>query len=294
MSQARALFFSLDDLAHAEQIIGHLDERGFLADFNPRSEILAKVQQFDPPGIAARSLQECLLLQLPHPSLAYTWVRDHYDSLLEGHCPKSVRKELSSLNFYPGAKFQSCPTPSRIPDIILEPTDSGLQITINEEPLPRFQLIHSPELPHFFRAGKWVEKILSRRRHILTQIMQALFKIHREFFFGNGALHPLSLQQMARELGLNASTVARAVKDKYVACPRGIFLLKDFFPYSHAKAKKILKELIIAEDKQKPYSDQALMRLMCEAGIPCARRTIAKYRRLLRIPTASRRRRAIE
>lgn len=294
MAQAETAFSSPADLAYAEQIIGHLDERGFLTDFSPRMEILAKIQEFDPPGIAARNLQECLLLQLQEGSMAHTFVRDHFHDLLEGICPKTVRKELAGLDFYPGAKFQSHTVPATTPDIILEPTDSGLQILINEEPLPRFELMNSPELPHFYRAGKWVEKVLARRRHILTEMMQILLKKHPEFFLENGVPNPYSLEKMAKELGLHTSTVARAVKDKYLACPRGIFPLKEFFPYSHAKSKKLLKELIADEDKQKPLSDLSLMRLMTEAGIPCARRTVAKYRRLLKIPAASQRRRVIE
>lgn len=145
-----------------------------------------------------------------------------------------------------------------------------------------------------------MEQVLLRRHDILTQIMNSLLQKHPEFFFEAASLRPLSLHQIAQELGLHTSTIARAVKDKYIACPRGIFPLKHFFPHasnikedgktiSHLAARQLLQDLIAAEDKKKPFSDNALVRLMAEAGIPCARRTIAKYRRALHIPTASQR-----
>jgi RNA polymerase sigma-54 factor len=312
MEQAKAAFPDPIDLYMAEQIIGHLDFQGFLGDFKANGDILAKIQTFDPPGIAARNLQECLLIQLKEKSLAFRLIKDHFDDLLharwslltqklsltETEIQLILRQEISPLNFHPASKF--CPPSSHfmIPDIVI---DSNETIHINEEPLPQFTVQTSPcsDMDRYYTAGKWMEKILSRRRQILTQIMHSLIQKHPDFFQGATTVsHPLTLQQMAHELGLHHSTIARAVKDKYVACPQGIFPLRHFFPHtltkndtvSHLSAKKLLQELIKNEDKKKPLSDSALMRLMQEAGIPCARRTVAKYRHLLQIPTASLRR----
>ena len=316
MQQAKIAFNSPSALHLAEQIIGNLDHQGFLGDFKADPDILAKIQTFDPPGIAARSLQESLLIQLKgkEGSLAYQLIAHHFDDLLRsrwsyltktlGYSLETIqavlRKEISPLDFHPASKFQTTHFIPLIPDIIVDPTSP---IKINEDLLPAYTLNPSPcsEMNRYHTAGKWMEKILARRRHILTQIMEALLKKHPEFFHeGKKTLHTLSLEQLAEELGLHCSTVARAVKDKYVACPRGVFPLKYFFPHtstvneegttiSHLDAKKLLQELIRTEDKKKPFSDSALTRLMIEAGIPCARRTITKYRRLLHIPSAAQR-----
>jgi RNA polymerase sigma-54 factor len=322
MGQARNAFDDPEQLAHAEEIIGNLDEKGFLGDFEADPQILTIIQTFDPPGIAARNLQESLLIQLSslnkQDSLAYFLLSHHFNDLLRcrlsylakklrmtvSEIQASLQKEISSLDFHPASRFQSTSSAVVIPDIIIEQMDNSFQIKINEAPLPRFTL--SPpsmaNLNSHYTEGKWMEKILSRRREILTKIVQYLLVKHSEFFSGaTQNLMPLSMQEMAKELQLHESTVARAVKDKYVACPRGIFSLRYFFPYtsskqndgtaiSHVDSKQLLLQLILHEDKKKPLSDNALARSMSKAGIPCARRTVAKYRKGLNIPPASHRR----
>ncbi|HEX2579256.1 MAG TPA: RNA polymerase factor sigma-54 [Rhabdochlamydiaceae bacterium] len=322
MEQARTSFNNPEQLSHAEAIIGNLDEKGFLGDFEADAQILAVIQTFDPPGIAARTLQESLLIQLSslnkQNSLAYFLLSRHFDDLLRcrlsylakklrmsvSELQASLQKEISSLDFHPASRFQQAPSVVVIPDIIIEQIESNLQIKINEAPLPRFTL--SPPsmatLNSHYTEGKWMEKILSRRRDILTKIVQYLLVKHTGFFSGAAPnLTPLSMQEMAKELQLHESTVARAVKDKYVACPRGIFSLRYFFPHasskqddgtpiSHIDSKQLLQQLILQEDKKKPLSDNALARAMSKAGIPCARRTVAKYRKVLNIPPASHRR----
>lgn len=313
MAQAQS-YFSGADQQIAEQIIGHLDERGFLGDFKADRDILAKIQTFDPPGIAARDLQECLLIQLKgrEESLVYLVVRDYFNELIETKwsylaqkldrkgIESLLRQELSQLDFFPGLKFRHDPLPFTTPDILI---DSFGNIEINEELLPPFILLHCRELSHFYTQGKWVEKMVAKRRQILKLIMQTVMKKHADFFQGSQTVSsPLSMQELASELGLHISTVARAVKDKYVSTPQGLFPLSHFFPHTAAvteegekvsdlKAKSLLKELIENEDKKKPHSDDTLAQLMQKAGIPCARRTVTKYRHLLKIPAAMKRRR---
>ncbi len=322
MEQARTAFHDLEQLDHAEQIIGNLDEKGFLGDFEADPHILTIVQTFDPPGIAARDLRESLLIQLrgkkKENSLAYFLIAEHYNDLLRcrlsyvakklhqtvGDIQAALQKDISSLDFHPASRFQTTPSAMVTPDIIIQQMDSGYQVKINESPLPRFIL--SPpsfaNLNRHYTEGKWMEKILARRREILTKIVHYVLEKHAGFFSGmTQNLEPLSMQEIAQELQLHESTVARAVKDKYVSCPRGIFSLRYFFPYtsatneqgtpiSHVEAKQLLEKLIHTEDKNKPLSDNALARAMSKAGIPCARRTIAKYRKVLNIPPASHRR----
>jgi len=322
MEQARISFNDPQQLAHAKEIIGNLDEKGFLGDFEADTQTLSVIQTFDPPGIAARNLQESLLIQLAslnkQNTLAYFLLSHHFDDLLRGRLAylskklrisvaeiqASLQKELSSLDFHPASRFQSIPSAVVIPDIIIEQIENTFQITINEAPLPRF-ILSPPSmttLNSYYTEGKWMEKILSRRREILTKIVQSLLVKHNGFFSGaTQNLSPLSMQELAKELQLHESTVARAVKDKFVACPRGIFSLRYFFPHisskqdngtaiSHIGSKQLLLQLILQEDKKKPFSDNALAHAMSKAGIPCARRTVAKYRKILNIPPASHRR----
>jgi RNA polymerase sigma-54 factor len=322
MQQARTIFHDPEQLAHAEQIIGNLDEKGFLGDFDADPQILKIVQTFDPPGIAARDLQESLLIQLKaqkkEESLAHFLILHHFDDLLRcrlsylakklhmtvADVQAALQKDISSLDFHPASRFQTTSSSVVIPDIIIEQTDNGYQVKINESPLPRFIL--SPpsfaNLNRHYTEGKWMERILARRREILTKIVHYLLEKHAGFFSGaTQNLEPLLMQEIAHELQLHESTVARAVKDKYVSCPRGIFSLRYFFPHtsaknkdgtaiSHVASKQLLLQLILHEDKNKPLSDNALAGAMSKAGIPCARRTVAKYRKVLNIPTASHRR----
>ena len=322
MQQARSAFLDKDQLFHAQQIIGNLDEKGFLGDFEADPQILKIVQTFDPPGIAARNLQESLLIQLKiqkkEDSLAYYFLSDHFDDLLRcrlsylakkfrmpiSEIQASLQKDISSLDFHPASRFQTTSSAVVIPDIIIEQLEEGYQVKINESPLPRFVL--SPpsfaNLNSHYTEGKWMEKVLARRRDILTKIAHYLLEKHAPFFSGTTQnLAPLSMQEIAKELQLHESTVARAVKDKYVSSPKGIFSLRYFFPHtsaqneegtaiSHVASKQLLLQLILHEDKRRPLSDNALAKDMSKAGIPCARRTIAKYRKLLNIPPASHRR----
>lgn len=325
MQQARTVFDNPEHLAEAEQIIGNLDEKGFLGDFTADPQILQMIQTFDPPGIAARHLQDSLLIQLKFQkkenSLAYMLIFNHFEDLLSGRLSflakklhlsvsdiqAALKRDISSLDFHPGGRFQTTLSPAVIPDIIIEQEGDHFEVKINESPLPRFTL-SPPSLANLNRhhtEGKWMERILKRRQEILTHIAQYLLKKHALFFSGAAQnLKPLSMQEMALELQIHESTVARAVKDKYVYCPRGVFSLRYFFPHaatkneegapiSHLDSKQLLLQLILQEDKKNPLSDHALASAMSKAGIPCARRTITKYRKILKIPPASLRKKVV-
>ena len=312
MAQARAVFTDSATLKQAEEIIGNLDRDGFIGDFSSDPSILKTVQTFDPPGIAARDLRESLLIQLRLLKKENTWayqiMETHFEALMEGKLSwvaqqiqstpslliALLKKEISSLNFHPGATFDSNFSPAIIPDIIVEYIGGHWAIKINETPLPRFKL-SSPELFNFYSEAKWVQTILKRREEILRKIVTYLLEKHAGFFQRTtSVIEPFTLQEMSQKLHLNESTIGRAVKDKYLSCPQGIFSLKYFFPHaavkgttiSHLYAKKILQRLIDQEDKTRPLSDLALSQTMAEEGIPCARRTIAKYRKSLKIPGA--------
>lgn len=316
LQQAREALSSLQQLHRMEKLIDSLDEYGFLSEDSSDSEMVELLQSFDPPGVGARSLQHALLLQLKRRGeknlLAFRLIQDHYEDLLNDRkdllCQKLscrleqlqsvIQHSLAPLSLNPAAPFQQRVCPVQTPDIFIEPFENGWKIILNEAPLPKFQVNSSTELSRFEPSARWIEKILFRRCHIITRIVQIILEIQSDFFFGkNSDLQPLTLRHVAHRLSLHESTVCRAVKGKYLSCPRGIFPLKYFFPHpisnletSHHTAKERLKLLIERENKQKPLSDDQLSKALQAQGISCARRTIAKYRKSLCIPPVSLRR----
>jgi RNA polymerase sigma-54 factor len=189
------------------------------------------------------------------------------------------------------------------------------QVTINTKPLPKFcitekysSLLHSPEVSReeknqfkkYLFSGKWLQHMLSQRTETLQKITKYLVKMQLPFFENEAAIEPLSLREVAKEISLHESTVARAIKDKYLSCPHGVFPLRKFFSnslrapsgkkVSTQSAKEILRKMLENEDKIAPLSDKALAEKLSQQGIICARRTIAKYRKQLQKPKASQRR----
>lgn len=318
--------FSGKDLKEAEKIIASLDHLGFLGTTAVNEDILKIVQTFDPPGIAARDLRESLLLQLKYKgeenSLLYTIISLHFQDLLHNRfldlekklelpahtLKKRIRKKLFSLNFQPAAKFTRDYTQALIPDIYVYKIGHEWHIEIDESFLPSFNLIHFDNnatdksyIKSHITQGKWLLHIIRRRHTTLKTISSYLLK-HQQAFF-NGDLHqliPLNMQQAAQEIGLHASTIARATSHKYISTPHGIFALRNFFshalktshhkPVSHHTVKQLLLNLIKQENKQMPLSDEQIVEIFLTKGINCARRTITKYRKHLHIPSSLKRR----
>ncbi|MFI5334408.1 MAG: RNA polymerase factor sigma-54 [Chlamydiales bacterium] len=343
MQQAK-LSLSHEELPLAEQLIGNLDEQGFLrlplASFfdedkrDAAQRVLEKVQEFDPPGIAAFNLQHSLLLQLhlkgKGESLAFQIIREHFDDLIHQRAlqlqkklncsrdaiDRAIYQEIGSLNLYPAARFNVEPTQPVLPDLILEKEEEGWRIEVNEAALPHFRIDpifhstgNSPQEQTFFRkhvaAAKWLERILERRRKMLRDTGNFLVKNQEAFLTGaSKAPSPLTMQELAQTLGVHPTTIVRAVAHKFVLSPIGMLPLRSFFSQtsftagdteiSSGQAKEVLRELIAKEDKKTPLSDQALSRKMQHMGVSMARRTVAKYRRALKIATASARRDLLE
>ena len=326
--QAREAF-SLLQLPIAEEIIGNLDHRGFLGDISVNEEVLKVVQTFDPPGIAARDLKQSLLIQLEAKkqknSLLYRVLSQYFQDLLQNRFPelekklkltphtlkKLIHKELFSLDFQPGARFSSHLSASLIPDIFVYKVGDNWKIEINETYIPQITLSEfannnfSSSEKNYIRLhatkGKWLLHIIRRRNTTLKKIMEYLLKHQQSFFNGElNQLAPLNMQDAAKELGLNPSTIARATSHKYVSAPHGIFLLRSFFSHavntshgpaiSHHTVKNLLLDLIDKENKSEPLSDDRIVALLSTKGIHCARRTITKYRKALSIPSSQQRR----
>lgn len=220
----------------------------------------------------------------------------------------AVQKTLPLLHLHPGTRYTSGHYPSLppyiTPDLFILLREGVLVAEANDASLPllRFnreymEWLHTPSLneetksylEERLHAGKWLLRTIRERNQTLCRIGRALIEIESDFFLHpKGELSPLTMQEMADRLGLHESTIARAVAQKYVSSPRGMMPLRAFFTHSYlttsgkevsAKTvKTLLREILAEEDKRRPLSDEALSSLLQEKGIPCARRTIAKYR----------------
>jgi RNA polymerase sigma-54 factor len=335
VQQARMSFENADDRRLVLAIIEGLDDDGYLNEDVPAEPAAIErgihlLQQIGPAGIGARNLRECLSLQLaynyPEEKLARGIVENHLELLASRHWERiasalgtSVEevKEavgfIKTLNPKPGAGLANFQAQYVTPDIILESKDSRLSFYMNDRYLPSIRL--NPEymalaetdtetaayLNDKYRRFEWLVKSIEQRRATITNIMQALL-VKQEAFFKEGflALKPLTLKDIAAEIGVHESTVSRATMNKTIQTPNGSFNLRLLFSPKLATAEGdgisqrtlqlMMKNLIDAEDKSKPLSDQKIADYLTkEKGVNIARRTIAKYREQLNIPPAYKR-----
>ena len=294
-------------------------------------QALETLQSLDPAGVGARSLSECLLLQLarqdaPSPldmEIVRRFLPDlgkkHYSlSARELHTtPEEVRaaeKRISALDPCPGRSFQPAePTLYVRPDLFIAELDGKLQVILNDYYLPRVSISQyyvrllkesdEPEtrayLQQKMQQAKWLLNSLERRGSTLRQCAEAILETQRAFFAGQTTeLVPMTMVTLAERLHLHPSTVSRATREKYLQCRQGTYPLRYFFSRalgeqgpSQQTVKLRLLELIRQEDHSRPLSDQKLAELLAEQGIRIARRTVAKYRTELRLGSAAARRR---
>lgn len=293
-------------------------------------EVLQKIQTFDPYGVGATTLQESLLNQLrlqgKENSLAATLIKNHYDDLLHHRIPLIQKKlmctfkeiahavdhDLLPLHLHPGIAYTREPTQHLVPDVSLRQEGEQLYVDINHDFIPTVRInasyrkmMEDPATPQETKgfihkkilAYKWLCRNIQQRGDTIEKIAAALAKRQRAFFLNpDGVLTPLTMKEIAEELGLNESTITRAVNNKYLSSPRGLHPLRFFFshPYlneegetvSSTTVRDMLKNLIENEDKKNPLSDEALSLRLKEQGITCARRTISKYRAELNLGNA--------
>jgi RNA polymerase sigma-54 factor len=318
MQQARDAFVSQEELSLAETIIGNLTEKGYYTDAanTPlEKKVLAIIQTFDPPGVGAKNLQESLLIQLrlqkKQDSLGHQLIERYFDALLHNQRPYLQKKlglspveltllikELSTLNLNPASHFQTTINPHIIPDLYLDHDGENWEVRINDEPIPSFRMrkkLPSPINPEIYKhlsSGQWLLRNILNRERTLRFIAAYLIKKREDFLLGNQrSLSPLLMKELATELNLHESTITRAIAGKYLYCPAGLLSLRSFFSHKNTSPKTLLKELIRKENKQKPLSDEALAQTITAQGFPTARRTIAKYRQELAIPSQPQRKR---
>ncbi len=320
MEQARLSLSTKEDLKIAEHLAGSLDKRGFLTDSDvlPHMErVLQKMQLFDPPGIAAKSLRESLLIQLRHRNLresfAYELIYNHYEDLLHNRLPqiakktkysieevkKTIEEHIASLNLRPASHFFSEWTAPILPDMILTYENEIWRIEPNEECFPMFQIkVEKAQDRYYLERAHWIKKAIANRQKTLISICHYFIKIQGNYLNAESSeLKPMTMQEVAEALNLHISTIARAVHEKHLFCPRGIVAMRSLFTYdlgnttSNQSVKQLLSTLIEEENKEHPLSDEALALKISASGIPLARRTVAKYRKLQKIPSARHRRR---
>lgn len=297
-------------------------------------EVVQMVQTFDPVGVGARTLQEALLIQLKRQSkegtLAYRIIEKQFDNLIHNKIP-SIRKSLrctadqisravdddiSRLDLHPGLQLSTGTATLLVPDVTIRQEEDRLVVDVNDESVPRLRLNRhylsmlddeqvTKEAKDFIRqkvvSAKWLMRNIMQRNTTIERIAHSLAKRQAGFFLqSQGKLVPLTMKTMADELGVHESTVARAVANKYIDCPRGVLPLRSFFTnalasnegddISSSTVKGLVKEIIEKEDKSRPLSDEVISAMLKERGITCARRTVAKYRVVLELGTAQQRR----
>jgi RNA polymerase sigma-54 factor len=297
-------------------------------------ELIALLQTLEPAGIGARSLRECLLLQMRakgmENSLSYRLVDLHLDLLAERKIkalsalldvlPEQVEEcadFLQTLEPRPGSAFSPPEEQAYLyPDVFVDWDKGRFRITINEQYTPNVRVnasygnllkqkgTSSKYLEDSYQKFLWLQKALEQRKETLLKITQELVKVQEKYFlsFKKEDLIPLTLKDIAEQIDVHESTVSRAVKNKVLQTKKGAVELKSFFTAkictqdggtaSSASAKTAIKKFVEHEDKQKPLSDQALASLLEKnSGLSISRRTVAKYREELKIPSSSKRKR---
>ena len=337
-AQVHVLIDSLDDYGYLADSLSDIVDNSpleWMLDENTLAQALAALQRFDPPGIGARSLHESLLLQLarqaddPVKQCACQLVQHHLGQWQTAAQQKQLQRALpqfstttfqaalqriAALNPYPAyGQTTSQPTAYVQPDVIIREGRKGWQIEVVKNAWPQLQLnadyaelLAEADLDQACQS-KWQEAqahldSLALRQSTVLRLAEWILNKQQDFFiFGPIGLAPLTLKETAQALGLAESTISRAVNQKYLACPRGVFALRYFFSQavsqnehnaqgsSQMAVKTLLETLIEQEDSSKPYSDTNLVAQLAKHGITLARRTVAKYREELKIAPAHQR-----
>lgn len=320
-------------------LIGSINEDGYLnqsvedlavsAGYEPNClyDVLAVIQDFDPVGVGARSLKECLLLQLQRLGneslVAVGIVNDHLDLLAAKNYgelarrlnvkPEEIRqaeKIIATLNPRPGTAFGSDISPYIVPDVFVEKRESGYCVALNNDQIPQLRISKcyrdlmadgksSEEVRKYIRdkmrSGVFIIKSIYQRQQTLRRVATAIVKAQGDFFdSGVAALKPLTMSEVARQVGLHETTICRCVANKYMKTPGGVFEMKYFFTpglktsdgktVSNKAVQDMIAGMVADEDSAKPLSDQDIFEKLNALGLRVARRTVAKYRMAMKIP----------
>ncbi len=328
-----------------ESIIGNLDENGYLTASQEEllqngkysqddlDDALAVVQDFDPIGVGARDLRECLLLQLkafdPQNTLAQQIVSEHLKQV-QANQLKEVARALNrpievvkraldvikKLDPRPGLRYNKTEPRLVEPDVYFRKVDGLWQVFLNEDDMPQLRL--SPTYRRLlardaadrdvrnyvkerFTAAIQLLKNIEQRKHTILRVCQSIIARQGDYLDqGPDALKPMMIKEVAEEVGVHPSTVSRAVASKYAHTSQGVLELRSFFSeavngpegggMSLLTLKRLVKKMIDEEDATKPMTDDQIAKKLEDAGIRVTRRTVAKYREDMRIPSTHQRR----
>src|SRR5687768_6385903 len=329
--QLRDLGEKVRDIGQA--IIGNLDDDGYLVasveeiaamgewPVSDVERVLQHVQTFDPIGVCARDLQECL------------WLQTEQLRLLQNHQVPEIARRMGmpiedlkehieiirNLDPKPGSRYNPQQSQYVIPDVYVVKVEDQYVAMLNEEGLPQLRIsptyrrlldknvAGTPEnnetrayVKDKFRSALWLIKSVDQRQKTIQKVANSIINFQREFLdHGIEYLRPLVLRDVANDIGMHESTVSRVVTNKYMHTPQGVFEMKYFFhsgiassygeAVSSVTIKQRIRKIIEQEDPRKPLSDSKIVSILQREGLELARRTIAKYREELKIPTSNQR-----
>ena len=353
LSQLELITLAVTDKAIAIALIDAINDDGYLtasleeicatlsADLDTEPEeieaVLHLLQTFEPPGVGARDLAECLNLQLAQLEPDTRWLDEarklisRHIQLLAEHDYKALMKQMNlnreeleqvvvliqSLHPRPGSQVHEAHTEYVVPDVQVKKSGGAWKVELNTDALPRLRInsdyarmirradnsADNVSLKNHLQEARWFIKSLQSRSETLLRVATCIVERQRAFLeYGEEAMKPLVLHDIADTLGLHDSTVSRVTTRKYMHTPRGVFELKYFFSShvgteqggtcSSTAIRARIKKHIQAEKPGKPLSDSKITELLSGQGIQVARRTVAKYRESLSIPSSSERKRA--
>ncbi len=314
-------------------VIGNIDDQGYLrattseiaSQAGCREEeaekVIEIVQDLDPAGVGARSLSECLFLQLRRSGRQYSLesriVQHYLEELSRRKLPEIAKlchvslsdvqnaaEAIAKLEPRPGRPFSSEEEQTILPDVVVERDGDDYTVSLNDEEIPSLRIgdrykdmlsqsAGDREVRNYLRekirGGRFFIRCVQQRQHTLLNIAREIVARQRDFFdLGPAHLRPMTMSNVAQAVGVHETTVSRAVSGKYLASPRGLFELKYFFTsgytmsdgesVSNESVRQAIAEIVRTEDSRRPLSDQDIVAMLSERGLPIARRTVAKYR----------------
>lgn len=330
----------------AEWVIESLDENGYLIsspeeiasysgfELDVVKRTIEKMKRLDPPGVCARDLKECILLQYyasdDRDPLFELVLKRYFDLLKDGKLQdiakktgislkklKEIYERLKGFDPKPGRNFADESTVYVVPDVYVVKKDDGFEVVLNDDEIPELRISRDyvnlymdsktdPSTKKFIKAkikqAEWFIRSIEQRKKTLLNVAKCIVKFQEDFFRkGPRYLKPLTLREVADELGYHESTISRITTNKYMGTPYGTFEMKFFFPQgvdrlggdsiSTETVMNLIKDLIQKEDKRRPLTDDEIARILKERfGIKIARRTVVKYREELGIFSSRKRR----
>ncbi|WP_129689884.1 RNA polymerase factor sigma-54 [Gottfriedia acidiceleris] len=345
VSQLNELKIDNEEYKIIKYLIYNLDKNGFLMEsdeelihelnisFVQLQICIEILQRFEPSGVGARSVKECLLIQLNglevDTTIAKQVIKDYFDLFVNKNW-KEIAKKLKislpdlqreidlilTLQPRPGLNYFQDQVNYVAPDLTVEKIGGEFVVLINDKIMPRLKVLneyssilngqHEKEVSVYLKDKNtqvnWLMKSLEERKSTMLAVMNCILRKQIGFFEkGPANLKTLTLKEIAEELSLHESTISRTCKNKYVQTPFGLFEMKKFFhqgvsvdgeELASTSVQVFIKQLVDGENKEKPFSDQKLVELLAEKhGVEISRRTVAKYRDILRIPGSSKRKR---